>query len=72
MIRWLFILISFFSIAIVADAQRYKRIHTNAILVDTHNDFPSASIEKKVSFDADLLGTTHSDIARMRQGGVDV
>lgn len=53
-------------------AQKYKRIHRAAVLVDTHNDFPSASIEKKVSFDADLLGKTHSDLARMRTGGVDV
>lgn len=53
-------------------AQKYKKIHDAAVLVDTHNDFPSASIEKKVSFDADLLGKTHSDLARMRAGGVDV
>lgn len=53
-------------------AQKYKKIHATAILVDTHNDFPSASVEKKVSFDADLLGITHSDLGRMRSGGVDV
>ena len=53
-------------------SQKYKKIHDAAVLVDTHNDFPSASIEKKVSFDAELLGKTHSDLARMRAGGVDV
>lgn len=53
-------------------SQKYKKIHETAVLVDTHNDFPSASIEKKVSFDADLLGKTHSDLARMRAGGIDV
>jgi membrane dipeptidase len=53
-------------------AQKYQKIHDNAVLVDTHNDFPSASIEKKVSFDANLLGITHSDLGRMRRGGVDV
>jgi membrane dipeptidase len=53
-------------------SQKYKKIHEDAVLVDTHNDFPSASIEKKLSFDADLLGKTHSDLARMRAGGVDV
>ena len=42
------------------------------MLVDTHNDFPSASIEKKVSLDADLLGKTHTDLGRLRTGGVDV
>jgi len=53
-------------------AQKYKKVHEAAVLVDTHNDFPSASIEKKVSFDANLLGITHSDLGRMRRGGVDV
>lgn len=53
-------------------SQKYKKIHEDAVLVDTHNDFPSASIEKKLSFDADLLGKTHADLARMRAGGVDV
>ncbi|HKC35208.1 MAG TPA: dipeptidase [Chitinophagaceae bacterium] len=53
-------------------SQKYKKIHNKAVLVDTHNDFPSASIEKKVSLDADLLGKTHSDLARLRAGGVDV
>jgi len=52
--------------------QKYKKIHDKAVLVDTHNDFPSASIEKKVSLDADLLGKTHTDLARLRTGGVDV
>ncbi len=54
------------------NAQKYEKLHEKAVLVDTHNDFPSASIEKKVSFDADLLGITHSDLNRMRRGGVDV
>jgi len=53
-------------------SQKYKKIHDAALLVDTHNDFPSASIEKKVSFDGELLGKTHSDLSRMRAGGVDV
>lgn len=54
------------------NAQKYEKLHEKAVLVDTHNDFPSASIEKKVSFDANLLGITHSDLNRMRRGGVDV
>jgi membrane dipeptidase len=50
----------------------YKQLHKKAILVDTHNDIPSASIEKKVTFDTDLKGKTHSDLQRMKDGGVDV
>lgn len=72
MIYRTFLIIAFLTSAFAGFSQKYKRIHAKAILVDTHNDFPSASIEKKVSFDADLLGKTHSDLARMRQGGVDV
>ena len=52
--------------------QKYKKIHDKAVVIDTHNDFPSASIEKKVSLDSDLLGKTHTDLARLRSGGVDV
>ena len=53
-------------------SQKYKKIHDKAVVVDTHNDFPSASIEKKVSLDSDLLGKTHTDLARLRHGGVDL
>lgn len=52
--------------------QSYKRIHAKAVLADTHNDFPSASIEKKVSLDDNLAGKTHSDLVRMKKGGIDV
>ena len=53
-------------------AQSYKKLHQKAIVADTHNDFPSASIEKQVRFDADLRGKTHSDLQRMNEGGVDI
>lgn len=52
-------------------AQDYKRVHFNAILIDTHNDIPSTAIEKKVSFDQQLAGITNSDLQRMKAGGVD-
>nr|WP_294902915.1 dipeptidase [uncultured Lacibacter sp.] len=51
-------------------AQRYKKIHHKAVLVDTHNDIPSSAIEKKVAFDTDLSGKTHSDLKRMFSGGI--
>ena len=71
MLNRLIFLISILIISNWAFGQKYKRIHRKAILIDTHNDFPSASIEKKVSFDDNLLGKTHSDLVRMRTGGVD-
>jgi membrane dipeptidase len=52
-------------------SQKYKKLHEKLLLVDTHNDVPSAAIEKKVAFDTDLKGKTHSDLARMKEGGVD-
>jgi membrane dipeptidase len=53
-------------------SQKYKKLHEKFLLADTHNDIPSAAIEKKVAFDTDLRGKTHSDLARMKEGGVDV
>src|SRR2546423_12426235 len=53
-------------------AQKYKKIHDKAIVVDTHNDILSTAIEKGYSFDQDLTGKTHSDLQRMKKGGIDV
>jgi membrane dipeptidase len=72
MFQKIFLLGIIFLASVSGFSQKYKRIHAKAVVVDTHNDFPSASIEKKVSFDQDLLGITHSDLVRMRSGGVDV
>jgi membrane dipeptidase len=55
-----------------AVAQSYKSLHKKAIVIDTHNDFISTGIEKNKSFDQDLKGITHSDLNRMKKGGVDV
>ncbi|MEH6765476.1 MAG: dipeptidase [Aequorivita antarctica] len=54
------------------NAQTYQDIHNKAILVDTHNDFLTQTIEKNFVFDTDLKGKTHSDLNRMKEGGVDV
>lgn len=52
-------------------AQKYKKLHAALVLVDTHNDIPSSSIEKKLAFDTDLKGRTHTDLNRMFQAGID-
>ena len=59
-----------FSITIFS--QDYQKIHEKAILVDTHNDFLMQTMEKNFVFDTNLKGKTHSDLNRMKQGGVDV
>ncbi len=53
-------------------AQDYQKVHTKAIVVDSHNDILTACMEKKVSMDNDLKGRTHSDLKRFKEGGVDV
>ncbi|MEQ1675756.1 MAG: dipeptidase [Chitinophagaceae bacterium] len=57
--------------AVMGLAQRAKKIHFNAILVDTHNDIPTTAIDGGVSFDQSLKTKTHSDLKRMSEGGVD-
>jgi len=66
-----FLLITLTLAATAAMAQTDSRLHRRAVLVDTHNDFPSAGIAKNLPFDTDLRGKTHSDLARMQAGGVD-
>ena len=57
---------------IVGRAQPYMRLHKNAIVVDTHNDILTQCFEKHFSFDQDLKGKSHSDLRRLKEGGVDV
>ena len=45
---------------------------SDAILVDTHNDFLSKAVEDHVVFDTNLKGITHSDLFRMQEGGMKV
>jgi membrane dipeptidase len=49
----------------VAQAQDYKTLHEKAIVVDTHNDVLISVLEG-------LRLKTHSDLARFKEGGVDV
>ena len=57
--------------SITGFAQRAKKIHFNSILIDTHNDIPTTAIDAGVSFDQSLKTKTHSDLQRMKEGGVD-
>lgn len=59
-------------ISAYAYAQNYKIVHEEAIVVDTHNDILSTAIEKKLNIDKNLIGRTHSDVARFKKGGIDV
>lgn len=50
----------------------YKKLHQEAVVIDTHNDVLSGAIMKGLSLEDDLRGKAHSDFTRFRQGGVDV
>ncbi len=68
-----YFLIFFLTIACrFVHAQKLPKNHSDAILVDTHNDFLSKAVEEHVVFDTNLKGITHSDLFRMQEGGVKV
>src|SRR6185312_2524183 len=51
----------------VSDAE-VMRVHRSTLLIDTHNDVPSRTVE---GFDiGSRTGTGHTDIARLKAGGV--
>ena len=50
----------------------YKKLHQNAVVIDTHNDILTTAFEKNVSIEQSLKGKTHSDLNRLKQGGVDI
>ncbi|RNI30622.1 dipeptidase [Rufibacter latericius] len=50
----------------------YQALHQKAILVDTHNDVLSQVVMEGQSMERDLTGKAHTDLARMKKGGVDV
>ena len=53
-------------------AQSYQKIHAKAIVVDTHNDILMKATDNGFVFDTDLRGKTQSDLARWKEGGLDV
>ena len=55
-----------------ANAQSFQKIHTKAIVVDTHNDILMKAADIGMVFDQNLTGKTHSDLARWKKGGLDV
>ena len=61
-----------FLIVQIASAQSYRKIHADAIMIDTHNDFLSKAVDLGYVMDANLKGRTHSDLARWKEGGLDM
>ncbi len=66
-------LLIFLSLLIInSNAQSYQKIHSKAIVVDTHNDILTKIIETGVILDQDLTGKAHSDLIRLKKGGMDL
>ncbi len=53
-------------------AQTSRKIHHKAILADTHNDVLSVIVENGYDLGDDLKNKTHTDLNRMKEGGVDI
>ncbi len=53
-------------------AQSYQKIHSNSIVVDTHNDILMKVVDQGLILDNDLTGKALSDLARWKKGGLDV
>lgn len=49
-----------------------KSLHRTSTVVDAHNDVLSTATLRGLTIEDDLTGKTHSDIARFKNGGVDV
>lgn len=68
----LHLFITALAFSLQVQAQSYKKIHRKSIVVDTHNDILMKAVDRGIVFDQDLSGKTHSDLARWKQGGLDV
>ena len=67
-----FYLFAIVILALFSSCQSYKKIHKDAVLVDTHNDVLSSVTMKGMNIEQDLTGKAQSDIARFKKGGVDI
>ncbi len=70
--RTLLLVAILFTFAAAHSQPAFRKIHDKAIVIDTHNDFPTTAIEKSVGLDQSLKGKTHSDLQRFKEGGVDI
>ncbi|AMM52253.1 hypothetical protein TH61_15100 [Rufibacter sp. DG15C] len=53
-------------------APSYQSLHQKAILVDTHNDVLSQVVMEGMPMDHNLAGKAHTDLARLKAGGMDL
>jgi membrane dipeptidase len=56
----------------ITTAQSYQKIHSEAIVIDSHNDFLTKVMNYGYRLDSDLSAKTQSDLSRFKKGGLDV
>lgn len=67
------ILLLFFTVFYLnAFSQNSANVHQKAIVADTHNDILSTIVDKGYDLGQNLKDKTHTDLGRLRQGGVDI
>ena len=69
--RFVFFLATLLFSSLTNYSQQARKLHFKSILIDTHNDIPTTAIDGGISFDQSLKTKTHSDLQRMKEGGVD-
>lgn len=50
--------------------QRALKLHRSAIIVDGHNDIPTIMVDDDYDIATPSAGKYHTDLARMKQGGL--
>jgi membrane dipeptidase len=59
-------------LCVSAGAQRHMKLHRKAVVIDTHNDVLSTVTLRGMNMEQDLRGKAHSDLARWKEGGMDI
>jgi membrane dipeptidase len=66
------LIIAFCLVSFISLSQSNHKVHQAAIVADTHNDILSVIAQKGYDLGNNLKGTTHTDLSRLKEGGVDV
>lgn len=70
MMRLLYLFLTFFLFSTLLFSTDYKKLHQRAIVVDTHNDVLLRALKGEDLSVRTIEG--HSDVVRLKEGGVDV
>lgn len=57
---------------VFSQSKQALKLHRKMLLADTHNDILGDVVNKQVNISTDLSATNHSDIARLKKGGMKV